>query len=229
MTDSSFDTTLSNLGIGTYGDTTPTTETAAQSQTLTQADFLQLMTAQLQNQDPLNPVDDSQMASQMAQFSSVQGISEMNTTLSSIADKMNSTSTSDALSYVGKNVLVAGSTAYPNTSGGLEGAVQLGSDASAVNVSIADSSGNIVKTMSLGAQSAGTVSFDWDGTTDSGASAGSGPFTISTYAQNNGTTVTSQPLVWAPVAAVSMPSSGEAQLTIPGVGQVPVSDVVEVG
>jgi flagellar basal-body rod modification protein FlgD len=229
MTDSSFDSTLSNLGIGTYGNTAPTTETQAQSQTLTQADFLQLMTAQLKNQDPFSPVDNTQMVAQMAQFSSVAGISQMNSTLSSIADKLGATSTSDALSYVGKNVLAPGSVAYPNTSGGLQGAVQLGSDASAVTVSIADQSGNILKTMSLGPQSKGTVSFNWDGTTDGGQAAGTGPFTITTYAQNNGTTITSQPLVWAPVAAVSMPSSGEAQLTLPGIGQVPVSDVVEVG
>lgn len=229
MTDSSFDSTLSNLGIGRYGDTTPTTETASQSQTLTQADFLQLMTAQLKNQDPFSPVDNTQMVAQMAQFSSVAGISQMNTTLTQIADKLGGTSASDALSYVGKNVLTAGTTAYPNTAGGVQGAVQLGSDASAVTVSIADQSGNILKTMSLGPQSAGTVTFNWDGNTDGGQDAGSGPYTITTYAQNNGTTVTSQPLVWAPVAAVSMPSSGEAQLTLPGIGQVPISDVVEVG
>ena len=230
MTSTSFDSTLANLGIGRSGTAaTPTTTTQAASQTLDQSDFLQLMTAQLKNQDPFSPVDNTQMVAQMAQFSSVAGISQMNTTLSQIADKLGATSTSDALSYVGKNVLTAGSVAYPNTSGGVQGAVQLANDASDVNVAISDANGNVLKTMSLGAQTAGTVTFNWDGTTDAGASAGSGPFTISTYAANNGTTVTSQPLVWAPVAAVSMPSSGEAQLTLPGIGQVPVSDVVQVG
>eukprot|EP01036_Dinobryon_divergens_P011689 gene11689-15733_t len=75
-----------------------------------QADFLKLMTAQLQNQDPFNPVDNTQMVAQMAQFSSVAGISQMNTTLSSIAAKLTGTSTSDALSYVGRNVLTEGGT-----------------------------------------------------------------------------------------------------------------------
>lgn len=230
MTSSSFDSTLSNLGIGRSGAAaTPTVQTQAQSQTLDQSDFLSLMTAQLKNQDPFSPVDNTQMVAQMAQFSSVAGISQMNTTLSSIADKLGAGSASDALSYVGRTVLTAGSTAYARTSGGIAGAVQLGSDASDVTVAIQDASGNVLKTMSLGAQSAGTVNFDWDGKTDGGADAGAGPFTVSTYAQNNGTTVDSQPLVWAPVAAVSMPSSGEAQLTLPGIGQVPVSDVVSVG
>jgi flagellar basal-body rod modification protein FlgD len=230
MTSTSFDNTLSTLGIGRSGTAKqPTVETKAQSQTLTQADFLQLMTAQLKQQDPFNPVDNTQMVAQMAQFSSVAGISQMNSTLTAIADKLGAGSASDALSYVGKNVLTAGNVAYPNTSGGLQGAVQLAGPASDVTVSIADSGGNILKTMSLGPQDAGKVDFSWDGTTNGGAPAGAGPFTISTYAQNNGTTVGSHSLVWAPVAAVSMPSDGEAQLTLPGVGQIPVSDVVEVG
>jgi flagellar basal-body rod modification protein FlgD len=230
MTSTTFDSTLANLGIGRSGTaSTPTTTTQAASQTLDQSDFLQLMTAQLKNQDPFSPVDNTQMVAQMAQFSSVAGISQMNTTLSQIADKLGATSASDALSYVGKTVLAPGNVAYGRTSGGIEGAVQLGGDATDVTVAISDADGNLLKTMSLGAQDKGSVSFDWDGTNDAGEDAGSGPFTVSTYATNNGTTVASQSLVWAPVAAVSMPSGGEAQLTLPGIGQVPVSDVVQVG
>jgi flagellar basal-body rod modification protein FlgD len=230
MSSTSFDSTLANLGIGRYGDAaSPKTETQAQSQTLGQADFLRLMTAQLKNQDPFSPVDNTQMVAQMAQFSSVAGISEMNTTLSAIADKLGASSASDALSYVGRTVLTAGSTAYGRTSGGIAGAVQLGDDATDVTVAIRDANGKLLKTLSLGPQSEGTVNFDWDGTTDDGEDAGAGPFTVATYAANDGTTVASQPLVWAPVAAVSMPSGGEPQLTLPGIGQVPVSDIVAVG
>jgi flagellar basal-body rod modification protein FlgD len=230
MSSTTFDSTLANLGIGRSGNAaTPKVETQAQSQTLGQADFLQLMTAQLKNQDPFSPVDNTQMVAQMAQFSSVAGISQMNTTLSAIADKLGATSTSDALSYVGRTVLTAGSTAYGRTSGGIAGAVQLGDDATDVTVAIQDANGNVLKTLSLGPQGKGTVNFDWDGKTEAGEDAGTGPFTVSTYAQNDGATVSSQPLVWAPVAAVSMPSSGEAQLTLPGIGQVPVSDIVAVG
>lgn len=226
----SFDSTLASLGIARSGTAaTPTTTTQAASQTLDQSDFLQLLTAQLKNQDPFSPVDNTQMVAQMAQFSSVAGISQMNTTLSAIADKLGATSASDALSYVGKTVLAPGSVAYARTTGGIEGAVQLDDDATDVTVAISDSNGNLLKTIGLGAQDKGTVSFDWDGTNAVGEDAGSGPFTVSTYATNNGTTVSTQPLVWAPVAAVSMPSDGEAQLTLPGIGQIAVSDVVEVG
>ncbi|RZM07079.1 MAG: flagellar hook assembly protein FlgD, partial [Sphingomonas sp.] len=93
---SSFDSTLSNLGI-TRATTAATTTTASNSTTLNQSDFLKLMTAQMQNQDPFNPVDNTQMVAQMAQFSSLAGISEMSTTMKSIADKLNVTSASDAM------------------------------------------------------------------------------------------------------------------------------------
>jgi len=225
-----FDSTLANLGIARSGSAaSPTVQTQAQSQTLGQADFLRLMTAQLKNQDPFSPVDNTQMVAQMAQFSSVAGISQMNSTLTAIADKLGAGSASDALAYVGRTVLTQGNVAYGRSSGGIAGAVQLGDDASNVAVAIQDASGNLIKTLSLGPQDKGTVSFDWDGKTEAGEDAGSGPFTVTTYAQNDGTTVASQALVWAPVAAVSMPSNGEAQLTLPGIGQIPVSDVLEVG
>jgi flagellar basal-body rod modification protein FlgD len=214
----------------TGSSATSTTTTAnAPKTTLDQSDFLSLMTAQLQNQDPFAPVDNTQMVAQMAQFSQLAGISQMNTTLQTLATKLGGTSTSDALSYVGKTVLVEGSTAYPRTSGGLSGGVEVASDASDVTVQIQDKNGGVLKTIDLGAQKSGTVSFDWDGTTDDGTTAGSGPFTINTVAENNGTTVASQPLVWAPVDSVSLQSGGAPILNVTGVGQVDPSAVFQIG
>ena len=121
---STFDTTLANLGIGRTGASNPSVQPAGSgSQTLGQADFLKLMTAQMQNQDPFNPVDNTQMVAQMAQFSSLSGISQMNTTLQSIADKLTGTSANDALAYVGKTVLTQGDTAFGRTTGVIAGAV----------------------------------------------------------------------------------------------------------
>ncbi|WP_174286059.1 flagellar hook assembly protein FlgD [Sphingomonas bacterium] len=231
MTTSTFDTTLNSLGI-TNPSTASATAAAANastSSTLNQSDFLTLMTAQLQNQDPFNPVDNTQMVAQMAQFSSVAGISQMNTTLSSIATKLGATSATDAMSYVGKTVLTAGNTAYARSSGGIAGQVSLAGDATDVKVTITDQTGSVLKTLSLGAQKAGNASYDWDGTTDVGAAAGNGPFTVNVAASNNGTTVGSTSLVWAPVESVSLPANGNPLLTVTGVGQVKLSDVVSVG
>lgn len=225
-----FDTTLSNLGIGRTSDLSkPVTKTAAEADALSAKDFLTLLTAQLNNQDPTAPVDATQQLTQLAQFSQVTGITEINSTLKAIQDKLNQTSTSDAFAYVGRNVLTEGTTAFPRTGGGFDGAVELAGAASDVKVAIQDSSGQLIKTLSLGAQPAGTVSYDWDGTTDSGAAAGNGPFTVRVLANNQGSTVGATSLVWAPVASVAQPTGGEPQLTLPGIGTVPASAVRQIG
>lgn len=226
---SSFDTTLSNLGITrTASATPPKTTTAAAAGTLNQNDFLKLMTAQMQNQDPFNPVDNTQMVAQMAQFSSLAGITEMSTTMKSIADKLNTTSASDALSYVGKTVLTEGKTAYGRSTGGIAGSVELAGAATGVNVTISDANGVALKTMQLGAQAKGTVGYDWDGKNAAGADAGIGPFNVRVEAQNAGTAVAATSLVWAPVQSVST-TTGTAILTLPGIGEVPVSSVRQIG
>ena len=227
---SNFDTTLSNLGIGRAGTAAkPVVKTASQADNLTANDFLKLLTAQLKNQDPTDPVDATQQLTQLAQFSQVSGISEINTTLKSIQEKLGQGSAADALAFVGRNVLTAGNTAYPRTGGGLAGAVELGSAASDVRVSIQAPNGQVVRTLSLGGQPRGTVSFDWDGLDESGNAVGTGPFTIRVAASSNGAPVAATPLVWAPVSAVSLHDSGAPRLTLPGIGTIPASAVRQIG
>jgi flagellar hook assembly protein FlgD len=226
---SSFDATLANIGIPRSSTTTaPKTTTAAAAGTLNQNDFLKLMTAQMQNQDPFNPVDNTQMVAQMAQFSSLAGITEMSTTMKAISDKLGVTSASDALAYVGKTVLTEGTTAYGRTGGGIAGSVELAGAASGVTVTISDANGVALKTIPLGTQAKGTVGYDWDGKDSTGKDAGTGPFKVSIDAQNNGTTVAATSLVWAPVQSVST-TTGAAILTLPGIGEVPVSAVRQIG
>lgn len=225
---SSFDTTLSNLGINRTTART-VVRSAAQNDTLTQNDFLKLLTAQLRNQDPSSPVDATQQLTQLAQFSSVAGISEINTTLKAIQNKLGGTSTSDALSYVGKTVLVPGETAFPRTGGGLAGAVELADDASDVRVTIQGANGQILRSIALGPQNKGTASFDWDGTTDTGEPAGAGPFRVVASASKAGGSVPSTTLVWSPVTSVSPPGGGAPVLTLPGIGQIPISQVRQIG
>jgi len=223
----SFDTTLSNLGI-TRTSTSASVGTAAASSTLNQSDFLKLMTAQMQNQDPFNPVDNTQMVAQMAQFSQLAGISEMSTTLKALSEKLTATTASDAMAYIGKTVLTPGDTAYGRTSGGLAGAVELGAAASSAVVTITDANGSVLHRVDLGPRKAGTATYDWDGKTDAGEDTGSGPFTVSVSAQNNGATVAATNLVWAPVQSVST-TTGAAVLSLPGIGDVPVTAVRQIG
>lgn len=233
-TSSTFDSTLSSLGISRYGTTSSTSNSTSTSSSSTgttdmdMEDFLTLFTAQLQNQDPFDPVDNSEMVSQMAQLSQVSGISDMNTTLSAISDKMSSTSLTDALGYVGKTVLTEGSSAYPSSDGSLSGAVTLSGDATDVTVTIKNSDGDTLKTLDLGEQASGAVAFTWDGTTDSGDAAGDGPFTIEASATGSSGSVTATPLVWSTVASVSLDSNGSPVLTLPALGQVSLDAVWQV-
>jgi flagellar basal-body rod modification protein FlgD len=234
---SDFDTTLAGLGISRYNTTSTTSGTTLDTKDTSRlgktdmdvSDFLALMTAQLKNQDPFEPVDNSQMVAQMAQFSSLSGITEMGSTLKTIASQLSSTSLNDAIGYVGKNVLVQGSTAYPRTTGGLAGAVALEADAKDVTVTIKDSNGNTLKTIEMGSETKGAVAWDWDGKTDAGEDAGDGPFNVSVTATDGTGNVKAYPLVWAPVTAVSMGSDGKPVLTLPGIGNVSTDAVWQVG
>lgn len=225
-----FDTTLSNLGIGRTGTSNQASTNSLGSSAMDQSDFLTLMTAQMKNQDPFDPVDNTQMVAQMAQFSSLAGISEMNTTLQAIAAKLGATSTTDMVSWVGRTVLTEGNVAYPRTDGSLAGMIELGAEAAEVNVVIEGPNGEILKSVALGSAPAGRTEFEWDGTTDTGEPAGDGPFTIRVAARDaNGAVVAAQPLVWAPVTSVAMGSDGNPVLTLPGIGQVSTTAIRQIG
>ena len=219
----SFDSTLANLGIKRA--TTTVQGTSKDASEMTSADFIKLMTAQMKNQDPFQPQDNSQMVAQMAQFSSLSNQTEMSSTLKAIAAKLGAGTTSDALGYVGKTVLTAGNTAYPRTTGGFAGAVELDAAATSVNLTIANANGEVVKSVNLGPNATGTVNFDWDGTNGAGESAGNGPFTVSVNARDGAKTVTSRPLVWAPVTSVSMPAGKDPVISVLGVGPIGPSAV----
>ena len=234
---SDFDSALQNLGIPRYNTSSTTSGTTLDTKDTSRlgktdmgvSDFLALMTAQLKNQDPFQPVDNSQMVAQMAQFSSLSGITEMSSTLKTIAGQLGSTSLNDAIGYVGKNVLVQGSTAYPRTTGGLAGAAALEKDATNVTVTIKDKDGNTLKTIEMGKETKGAVAWDWDGKTDDGKDAGEGPFDVSVTATDGTGNVKAYPLVWAPVTAVSMGSDGKPVLTLPGIGNVSTDAIWQVG
>jgi flagellar basal-body rod modification protein FlgD len=223
-----FDTTLQTLGVNRTGTAQADTSRLGKT-SMDQSDFLTLMTAQLKNQDPFAPVDNTQMVAQMAQFSSLSGITEMSSTLKAINERLGGSKLGDAIGYVGKTVLVEGATAFPRTSGGLAGAVSLGDEATNVAVTIQNADGVTLKTLELGKQAEGAVAWDWDGTTESGDPAGAGPFTVKVTASNGEGMVKAAPLVWAPVSTVSMGTDGQPVLTLPGIGQVPLSAVWQVG
>jgi flagellar basal-body rod modification protein FlgD len=233
MTDvsTSFDDTLAKLGISRTGvASTPKVQTQQEANTLGQDSFLKLLTEQLKNQDPFDPVKNENMVAQMAQFSSVAGISEMNTTLKSVSAQLANANAAQAISYVGKTVLIEGDTAFPNQDGSLNAVLPLSESADDVQVQISDSAGNLLRTMNYGAQGVGDVAVDWDGKTDSGGAAPAGPYKLTASVLRNGTRVASPVNVWAPVTSVSLGSDGTAPtLNLAGLGTKPLSAVRQVG
>ena len=124
--------------------------------------FLKLLVAQLNNQDPMNPMDNAQMTSQMAQINTVTSVQQVNDTLKSLSAQLSSLQMLQGSSLVGHDVLVAGSTLALDSSGKTSGAVDLDTRADSVKIDILSAGGQVVDTIDMGAQSAGRHGFDWD-------------------------------------------------------------------
>ena len=188
--------------------------------------FLKLLVTQLKNQDPLNPMDNAQITSQMAQISTVSGIDKLNATLQSMAASFNSAQSLQATSMIGHNVLAPGSVIL--LQGGLAvGGVELEAAADAVTVSIRDASGQLLHKVNLGAQDAGLLSFQWDGATDSGANAAAGKYSFVVEATSGGKTIDATALAVGQVASVTTGKNG-VMLNVNEMGAIALSDVRQV-
>ena len=128
---------------------------------LGQEDFLKLMTTQLQNQDPFAPMENGEFIAQMAQFSTVTGITEMGQTLKGLSDKLNEFRIATASDLLGNSVLVPGNVVRPNKNGEIHGIIDLPSASSETSVAFFDSSGELVHSADLGANGRGLVGFEW--------------------------------------------------------------------
>jgi flagellar basal-body rod modification protein FlgD len=188
--------------------------------------FLKLLVTQLKNQDPLNPMDNAQITSQMAQISTVSGIDKLNTTLQSMAASFSAGQSLQATAMIGHSVLAPGS-ALQLQNGQALGGVNLPQAADKVVVSIVDGSGLVVHKVDLGAQAAGVVSFQWDGITDSGASAAPGSYSFAVEAVQGGNKIDAVALALGLVSSVKQGANG-VMLNVNGVGSVALSDVKQV-
>jgi flagellar basal-body rod modification protein FlgD len=188
--------------------------------------FLKLLVTQLKNQDPLNPMDNAQITSQMAQISTVSGIDKLNATLQGMAASFNANQSLQAAAMIGHSVLVPGA-GLQLQEGLAQGGVSLPQAADSVVVSIVDGSGLLARKISLGAQAAGVVNFQWDGVTDSGANAVPGSYRFSVQAVQGGNKVDAVALAFGLVSGVTQGANGTA-LKVNGVGQVALSDVKQV-
>lgn len=194
---------------------------------LGQADFLRLMTAQMQNQDPLNPMDNSQFLGQMAQFSTVQGIDRMNATLNAMAGGGNDARIATAANLLGHSVLVPGNIARADDRGEIHGVVDLPADAESVVVSYADpETGTILHSETMGPQPAGLVGFAWTDMPDDLA-ASRGPVRVSVTASAGGAALPVEASVYSRVlSAFGGPSSPNVTLQVEDYGALDTLEIV---
>jgi flagellar basal-body rod modification protein FlgD len=197
--------------------------------TLGGTNFLTLMLAQLKNQDPTSPVDSNQFLNQLASLSTVQGITQLNTSFGALSTSLVSSQALQASSLLGRQALVASTTANLAASGAVSGAIDVPQTTSQAVVNISDSSGALVRQINLGAQSTGLASFSWDGKQQDGSAAPAGQYTLSAqFAGATGATAAST-YVNGTVQSVTM-GAGQTGLTlnVSGLGSVPFSGVKQI-
>jgi flagellar basal-body rod modification protein FlgD len=174
--------------------------------------FLKLLVTQLQNQDPINPMDSSQMTSQLAQINTVTGISQLNTTLASLASQL---SAGQGAQLIGQVVMAPGTTATVANGASNGFGVSLPTDVTDLQVTVKDSKGNIVSTVDFGAQTAGNNPLAWTPTDASGNALPDGTYTISAVGTDKTGATTSEPtLSIEKVAGVVKQSDGSVGLLL---------------
>jgi len=192
----------------------------------TQDRFMKLLVEQMKNQDPLNPMDNAQVTSQMAQLSTVTGIDKLNDTMSNLMNNFQTTQSYQASGMIGHNVLVAGNTISTKGEGGYLG-VDLATNVDNLSVAVKNTSGIVIKTMELGKQVAGVNTFKWDGLKEDGTVAPTGDYTFEATSTVGTTTAKATALALASVTSVSTSNSG-VKLNLSNLTSVSTGDVKEI-
>lgn len=204
----------------------PKTNTTKSTADAAQDRFMTLLVTQMRNQDPLNPLDNAQVTSQLAQLSTVTGIDKLNTTMQALMSSYQSSQTLQAADMIGRGVLVPGSSVNLVEGKSLLG-LDLPSEADNVKITISDSTGATVRTIDLGPQKAGIVPVAWDGKTNSDTQAPDGKYTFKVKATFGTEKVDATTLSFGGVSSVTTNAQG-VKLNLPGVGEFNMADVRQI-
>ena len=200
---------------------------------LNQEDFLTLMITQLKNQDPFKPLDPAQYVGQLAQFSSVSGLADMNKQIGALSASLRGNQVLDGAALIGRTVIAPGNTVYlPEAEAGIargpQGVIDVPAGASAVQLVVRDASGALVRSQALD-PARGPQAFAWDGMTDAGSEAAAGRYRIDVVARVGEENVSLRTSVAARVSSVALdPASGGLLLDTDSLGELSMSSVERV-
>lgn len=206
--------TMPNAESDFSGFALPQVQREAANNQLGQEQFLQLMITQLQNQDPLQPMDDGQFIGQMAQFSTVEEIGGMSKSIESLAETLTASTALQAATMVGRSVLVEGDTGHLTEGQSMKGGVELPAPINNGVVRIFDATGQVVREMPLGPRGQGIATFEWDGARSDGSTADPGTYFIRAGFMNGETEEALPTYMTSQVASVTLNAGGSgAEIT----------------
>lgn len=191
-------------------------------------EFMELMIAQLKNQNPLEPQDNGEFISQLAQFSSLEEVQGLSRSVDDVAGQFRSTQALQASAMVGRTVLAPSSTGILGAEGEISGTVEVPASTGALRVSIEGPNGERVRQMDLGSSQAGVASFQWDGKDGNGNALPPGPYKIvaeGSYPEGQEQLAT---MVSANVDSVSLGKEGKVTLNLAGMGSIGLSEVEQI-
>ncbi|MDO5610005.1 MAG: flagellar hook capping FlgD N-terminal domain-containing protein [Pseudomonadota bacterium] len=196
---------------------------AARKSSLGQADFLRLMTEQMKHQDPLKPMDNKEFLGQLAQFSTVQGIEQMQSAMGSMASVMESDQALRAAALVGRDALVSADAVKIGEGGSLKGSV-INGDAGQLRIDVIDASGKIVRSLPMAGEADGDTDWQWDGKNEQGQPVPAGAYKVRAYSGSSALDVQFA----TRIDSVSIESGGLV-LNLSGLGSQPLSSIRRIG
>ncbi|HEX8602023.1 MAG TPA: flagellar hook capping FlgD N-terminal domain-containing protein [Pseudoduganella sp.] len=208
-------------------DSMNTKATSGNAISAEQDKFMTLLITQLKNQDPLNPLDNAQVTSQLAQLNTVTGINKLNDTLETLKTDLASSKSAQAVNMINHGVLAAGTSMQVSEGKAIFG-VEVGSFADQVQVDIKNGSGKVVHSLTMNSVDAGVLPLAWDGKLADGTTTADGTYTVAVTATTGGNALTdTKALAFGTVASVSTGPTG-ARLNVPGLGQLTMDDIKQV-
>lgn len=218
---------LSSSSTSSASKSTTTKKKDENSPEAIQERFMSLLVAQLKNQDPMEPMDNAQVTSQMAQLNTVTGINNLNTSVTSMSSAFTASQTVGATSMLGRTILTEGNT-MQLADGKALGSMELNQSADSVQVNVLDKQAKVLRTLDMGAQAKGTHQFEWDGKDSSGSAVAAGSYTFEIVASAAGQKADVTALTVSQVQGLrNTGSSGTKLLTNTG-AEVSVTDIKQI-